>query len=366
LQDPELAFFEVFLTMQKILLPQANAIDFAPVNQPAATNSLGTNINAVEVSVVIPVYKSAQSLFELHSRLDAVLSAMNAKSEIIFVDDGSPDNSFEIAVGLVKKYAAIRVLRLSRNFGQHAAITAGIASAQGNWIVVMDCDLQEPPEHIQALYRQALQGSDIVLARRIRRKDSFWRSAMAKAYFRLLNMFAQSKLDGEYGTFSIISRPVAEAYLRFTDHNRHYLLILFWLGFKRSSIEFEHQARTNGKSSYTLARLIRHALQGAFFQSTVLLECIIFAGFVLSCLGGLGAIVAIVAYFTHGALAGWTSLSVMILVLSGVNLSALGIIGLYVGQIFEQSKARPLFVVSDEINIINSSFEHYTEAQPAR
>ena len=302
----------------------------------------------VEVSVVIPTYGSAGCLPALYERLTGVLRRLTNSYEIIFVEDCSPDLSWEILKDLAERDAHVRAFKLSRNFGQHAAITAGLAQSRGNWVVVMDCDLQDPPEDIPRLYEAALKGHDIVLARRKQRQHPPLRLLFARLYFFLLNAFARAKFNGEYGSFSIISRKVVESYLSFSDRNRHYLLILFWLGFDVGEIEYQHGRRHAGSSSYSFARLIAHALQGIFFQTTILLRLIVFTGFAVSLSGGVLVLKIIADYLIHSALPGWTSLAVLILLIGGAILMALGVVGLYVGEIFEQVKDRPLFVIARE------------------
>ncbi len=302
----------------------------------------------IDFSVVIPVYGSVDSLPVLHQRLTAVLSSLTESYEIIFVEDCGPDRSWDVLVELAQDDEKVRAFKLSRNFGQHVAITAGLAQARGKWVIVMDCDLQDPPEEIPRLYEKALEGHEIVLAKRKQRQHSQFRLLGAKLYFAALNTFARAKFNGEYGSFSLISRKVVDAYLAFSERNRHYLLILFWLGFDVAEIEYQHGKLHAGSSSYSLARLIAHALQGIFFQTTILLRLIVFTGFGVSLFGVLWAVQITLTCILHSALPGWTSLAVLILVVGGMILMALGVVGLYVGEIFEQVKDRPLYVIAKE------------------
>lgn len=330
---------------------QSSLISFVPPAVSEETPQAVPQKNAIpEITAVVPIFKSEASLPELLNRLKSSLSSAASSWEIVFVDDASPDNCWEIISEAARHDKRVRAVKLSRNFGQHAAITAGLSASRGNWIVVMDADLQEPPEKIPELHQAGLKGSDIVFARRVKRKD-FRRDLSAKIYFKFLNAFAQTNICGEYGTFSLISRQVKDEYLRLSDHNRHYLFILYWLGFEKTSVDFDHLPRQSGKSSYTMTKLIRHALQGAFFQSTVLLEGITFLGFVLSAIGLFSALILTIAYFQHGALPGWTSIAVILLMVGGANITAVGVVGLYIGQIFEQVKGRPIFVVSKQLNL---------------
>ena len=303
----------------------------------------------VEISVVVPVYGCRDSLRALHERLTAALRPLTPSYEIVLVDDCDRQGSWEVMAELARRDRAVKAFRLSRNFGQHAAITAGLAQCSGRWAVVMDCDLQDPPELIGELYRAAQAGSDVVLARRRRKRHSLFRRVAARAYFRLLRVLSLARLDGEFGTFSIISRKVIDAFLRFHDQDRHYLFILNWLGFRTATIEYEHAERHSGGSSYTLSALVRHALGGLFFQTTVLLRWIVYFGFWLSCAGFLLALYYVYMYFAHSVYPGFTSIAVLILLIGGFIIMSTGVTGLYIGKVFDQVKGRPLYVIDESI-----------------
>jgi glycosyltransferase involved in cell wall biosynthesis len=298
-----------------------------------------------DLSIVIPVYRAEDCLKALHERLTATLKTLVPAYEIIFVEDCGPDNSWTVLTGLASQDANVKCYRLSRNFGQHAAITAGLSQCRGERVIVMDCDLQDPPEVIPALYQKSLEGYDVVLAKRKGKRHSLYRRLSANIYFKVLNMLTGRNMNGEYGSFSLISRKVADAYLKIEDRNRHYLLILYWLGFKTADIEYNQAERFSGESSYTLKTLIRHALRGIFFQTTVLLQWIIYLGLISSISGLLFAAHLVYQYYINSALPGWTSLAVLILVMSGLILMSLGVVGGYIGQIFEQVQGRPIFIV---------------------
>lgn len=302
-----------------------------------------------EISVVIPVYGCEACLVALHQRLTEVLKNLVSEYEIIFVDDCGKDNSWYILEDIAKQDHQIKVFRLSRNFGQHAAITAGLSQSLGNWVVVMDCDLQDPPENIPYLYEEAIKGFDVVLAKRKEKKHPGFRKVTAKLYFKILNFFSDNNLDGEYGSFSIISRKVVNSFLKIKDIKRHYLFVLHWLGYKTSALEYKHSERYSGKSSYSFTRLLTHALEGVFFETTKLLYGIIYGGLLISCLGFFLATYYIVLYFLDGSLPGWTSLIVLILMMSGFILISIGVTGIYIGSIFEQVKDRPIFIIDQKI-----------------
>jgi dolichol-phosphate mannosyltransferase len=303
----------------------------------------------IELTVVIPVYRCAECLVTLNERLIRSLEPTARSFEIVFVDDRSPDDSWEILTRLAERDLRVRAIRLSRNFGQHAAITAGLAESRGEWTVVMDCDLQDPPEEIPRLLEKAAEGYDIVLSKRTRRKQSWLRRLAGRAYFRIRNFFMRMDMGTEYSTLSLLSRKVVNAFLEVRDRDRQYMLIVYWLGFDRAEIEIQHAERLAGKSSYTMRQLIEVAIEGFFFETTILLRWIVYLGFVLALVGALLAAWFVAAYFLFDPYPGWTSVAVLLLIVGGFIITSLGVTGLYIGKIFGQVKDRPLYVVDDVV-----------------
>lgn len=301
------------------------------------------------LSVVVPVYGCVRCLIELCDRLEAALAPITPRHEIILVDDRSPDNAWATITRLAAERRVVSGVRLSRNFGQHLAITAGLEAAQGDLVVVMDCDLQDPPERIADLVNKWREGYDLVLARRIERSHSLFRVAAARLYFWLLSRLTEEPTDGAYGSFCLLSRKVVTAYLGFKEPERHFLFILRWLGFNTGTIEYAHAERLTGKTSYSFGRLLRHALEGIFFQTTVLLRWVVIAGLLFGALGAGLAAYLIYQYLAINVQPGWTSLAVLILLSTGALLLSVGITGLYIGKVFQQTKGRPLYVVDDAI-----------------
>lgn len=320
----------------------------------------------VELSVVVPVYRSAGSLVELHRRLQETLRTITSNYELVFVEDCGGDESWEILEKIALKDRKVLAFRLSRNFGQHAAITAGLSQCAGNWAVVMDCDLQDPPEEIPRFYAKALSGYDIVFAKRKRKKEFFLRRFLSFFYFKLINFFNRSDIDPDFGTFSIISRKAIDAFLKVQDRDRHYLFILYWLGFGTATVEYEHEKRHSGKSSYGFKSLMVHALNGLFFQTTILLQWIVYLGFGVSSIGVLFAGWTVYEYFFHSVTPGWTSLIFVILMVSGFIIISTGIAGLYIGKIFEQVKGRPLYVLDRKIAHGVKDFGHFKRTKGTR
>jgi polyisoprenyl-phosphate glycosyltransferase len=304
----------------------------------------------VELSVVIPVFGCQDCLRDLHRRLRAAVESVTSSYELIFVDDRSPDGAWTTLTELSAGDSRVRAFRLSRNFGQHAAITAGLAECSGRWTVVMDCDLQDPPEQIPRLYATAREGGyDVVFSRRRRRRQPLVRRVAGHLYFRVRNVLVKGDMDVNMTNLSILSRKVVDAFLTLRDKNRQYLLIVDWLGFEHTTIDVEQDPRHSGRSSYTLGALVKVAIDGLFFDSTVLLRWIVYAGFALAFAGGVLGL-AIVSFWIVGSPPkGWTSLSTLLLLIGGFILVATGVAGLYIGKIFDQVKGRPLYIVDTRL-----------------
>jgi glycosyltransferase involved in cell wall biosynthesis len=302
-----------------------------------------------QLSVVIPVYQCSAALNELYQRLTATLTQLVDSHEIVFVDDRSTDDAWPVLVALAGRDCRVVACRLSRNFGQQLAITAGLRECSGEHVVVMDCDLQDPPEAIADLWAAAQQGFQIILAKRKAAYHSRYRRMANRMYFSLLGGLTGQHIDGELGSLSLLSRPVVDAFLLFQESDRHYLSILYWLGFDRHTIEYDRHARTIGKSSYNFAKLLAHALQGVFFHTTVFLRLVMYSGFLVSLLGVLLAMFIIFDRWRGPLLPGWASIVVLQLLMSGLTISAIGTVGLYVARIFEQTKGRPLYVMQDRL-----------------
>ncbi len=302
-----------------------------------------------DLSVVIPVYGCEGCLRALCERLREAIRPLTADYELIFVEDRSPDGSWDVLKELANEHPEVRLLRLSRNFGQHAAVTAGLAESSGRRVVVMDCDLQDRPEDIARLWAEAEKGYEVVLSRRARRRQPLLRRISGSAYYRFHNALAKGEMYTNYTNLSLISRKVVDAFLTLRDKDRQYLLIVNWLGFEQTAIDVEPAERHAGRSSYGPRALIRVAVDGLFFQSTVLLRWVVYAGFALAGLGVLLAGYTMVVFLAGRDIPDWTALPMMLLVLAGFIIISGGITGLYVGKIFDQVKGRPLYVVDTRV-----------------
>ncbi len=306
----------------------------------------------IEISIIIPVYGCKDCLFELYRKLTEVLSSSFSTYEIVLVDDCSKDKAWDLIKDISEKDSHIKALKLSRNFGQQIAIRAGLAECTGKWAVVMDCDLQDPPQEIIPLYQKALEGYDIVFAKRNEKQHSLFRKAFSGFFFKLMNLTGEkaTTFDSSFGGFSIISRKVIDSFLKFREQGSHYLFTLRWLGFRSTSIEYKHSSRYCGSSSYTFLNLLRLCIDGICSQTTTFLKLIIAIGFIVSSIGFSLSVFYIFRYFLYSSVSGWTSLITTILFMSGIIITSIGIVGIYIGKIFEQVKGRPLYVLDEIVN----------------
>jgi len=303
------------------------------------------------LSVVSPVYKAEENVDELVSRISTELSALTDNYEIILVEDGSPDASWKKIEENCAKEARVKGLKLSRNFGQHSAITAGLQASMGEYVVVMDCDLQDNPIYIRAMLEKAREGYEIIFTRRSKREYTLLKNIFARLYFVVFNWLTETQsATANVGAFSMLSRKVVNEFCRIRDAQRHYLMILRWLGFPYAFVEVKHEPRIRGKSSYTLGRLIAHAVNGITSQSDKLLRLSVTIGLLYFCVSVAAIIYLVAMYLLHGFKEGWASTIVLLLLSTGLILMAIGVAGIYIGKIFEQVKERPLYLIDKKIN----------------
>jgi glycosyltransferase involved in cell wall biosynthesis len=305
----------------------------------------------VHLSVVVPVYNESSLIKELVKRVKASIQLITEDYEIILVDDGSNDGTWQLIENesLVEK--RIKGLKFSRNFGHHYAITAGIHNSNGEWVVVMDGDLQDRPEVIPNLYKSALNGFDVVFVSRVKRPESKVYLIIQKSFYLILNLLSGLKFDSSQANFSIISKKVVEAYKNFPENSRFYPSTVKWLGFKRTSISAEHGRREAGKASYTVRKRIKLAMDIILSFAQRPLRLAIYLGISISFFSILGAIWILFASSKWGyEVVGWSSLMTSIFFLGGVILVVLGIIGIYIGQVFQEVKTRPLYIISEKID----------------
>jgi len=303
----------------------------------------------IVVSVVVPVYRCGEFLEELVSRAISTIEALGHSAELVLVDDRSPDNAWETIQMLARREPSVRGVRLSRNFGQHAAITAGLSACTGSKAVVMDGDLQDPPELIRELLTASTH-HPVVLTRRTGNYDAPARRLASHLYFRCVALLGGAQVDSKVGGYALLDRRVIDAFLEFGEQDRHLMFIVDWLGFSRTTVEYHREARPSGRSSYDLRRRIRHGMRGLLFQNTRFLGAVVLLGFVASGLGGAIGLWAVLRQLAGSALPGWTSLVALILTTFGIIVAIQGVIGLYVGRVFEESKRRPVYVIDELAN----------------
>ncbi len=306
---------------------------------------------APELSVISPVFQAEGIVDELVKRIKTELLKITDHFEIILVEDGSADDSWSKIAQNCRQDPRVKGLKLSRNFGQHYAVSAGLAKATGKWLVIIDCDLQNAPEDIHQLLKYAHEGYEIVFTKRIKRKDGFWKSISARIYNFLFKLLSDKNYDLDAGSMTLFSRKVRDEFLKFTERDRLYLQILKWLGFRSIYVPVEHHERYAGKTSYSMTKLFNLALQGWVFNSDRLLKISIYLGFFLASISFLAGILVIIRRFVHHLQAGWASIFVLILFSTGLMLMSIGITGIYIGKIFQQSKNRPLYIIDEELNI---------------
>lgn len=306
------------------------------------------HINPI-LSFVSPVYMAENFLDKLVTEIQKVMLVIDQPYEIILVDDRSPDKSWEVMKKLPQEFPNVKSIRLSRNFGQHPAIIAGLSQAKGEWIVVLDCDLQDQPKEVIKLYTKAMEGFDIVLAKRKNRKDSFFKKMSSLVFSKVFGFFTDTQYDNEVGNFGIYHVKTIKSILEISDCIKFFPLFVKFVGFKTSSIIVEHAHREEGNSSYTLAKLVSLAFNSIISFSNKPLKLFVKFGLVISALSFLLGIYDLYLALTNQIdVLGYSSIIVSIWFLSGVIITTIGVTGIYVGKIFDQTKDRPTFII-DEI-----------------
>lgn len=304
--------------------------------------------NNPHISVVSPVYGCPGALNELCERLHATLGLITESYEILLVNDASPDNSWEIIKEQARKDPRVKGINLSRNFGQHYAITAGLDFAAGEWVVVMDCDLQDLPEEIRNLYITAKFGFEIVVARRANRKDSPLTIALSRLFYLLFKQLTNTKLDHNVANFGIYSHRVVKVLQTFKERSRSFGIMVNSIGLRKTEIDVLHGVRRHGRSSYSFYKKLNFALDNILNHSDKLLVLTVKLGIFISVTSILVAGAMIVRYFLFPSeIIGWPSLIVSLFLSTGLILGAIGIVGLYVGKIYNETKQRPLYILQE-------------------
>lgn len=305
----------------------------------------------IEISIVSPVYKAEPIIDKLVDRIVTAVSQLTSSYEIILVEDGGPDNSWQKIEENCDKNSNVKGVKLSRNYGQQHALQAGLDASKGQYIVTMDCDLQDQPEEIEKLLNKCKEGFEIVVASRKNRQDSAFKKMLSRIFYSTLGYLTETKQDRTVANFACYHRKAVDAMAQVKDHNRYYPMLQQLVGFNYTKVDIEHAEREEGNSSYSFGKRMRLAMDTILTFSDKPLRLTVKFGVLLSFLSICAAIVMVVLYFFSDVKAeGWASLALMISFFSGLIIAILGVVGLYVGRTFESVKQRPTYIVQQKIN----------------
>jgi dolichol-phosphate mannosyltransferase len=300
------------------------------------------------LTVIIPVHNEDENIHELHRRLVVVLDRLEETSEVIFIDDGSTDATYPLLVGLNTKDPRFKVVRLSRNFGHQVAITAGTRLASGDAVVIMDGDLQHPPELIEKFVRLWREGHDVVFGFMETRPEGWFKRTTAAWYYRILGRLADIDVTAAAGDFRLVSKRALAAFNAMTETNRYVRGMFSWIGFRQIAVPYTCDPRYAGQSSYTFAKMLKLAADGIFSFSTRPLRVVLGVGLLVSLCTFLFGIASLASKYAGAyVVPGWLTLVVVVCFVGGVILFVLGITGEYIGRIYDEVKQRPLFFVED-------------------
>jgi polyisoprenyl-phosphate glycosyltransferase len=304
-----------------------------------------------QYSFIIPVFNERETLPELHRRLDAVMAQLDGPAEVVFVDDGSTDGSFAILEELHARDPRVKALRLSRNFGHQIALSAGLDHALGDAVIIMDGDLQDPPEVALEMAKRWREGFDVVYAVREERVgESRMKLATAKWFYRLIGRMSEVAIPLDAGDFRLVDRRAVDAVASMREHSRYLRGMFAWVGYDQTGIHYSRAARYAGRTKFPLRKMVAFATDGIISFSAAPLRLALALGFVVSALSLLGGLVAVALRWTGVLLVpGWASIVVAISFLGGVQLTVLGVMGLYIARIYDEVKQRPLYFVRDRI-----------------
>lgn len=311
-----------------------------------------TDAKNVLLTIVSPIYKGEKMLDELVSRIERSVETFTEDYEIILVNDCSPDDSWTKMKEICAHDKRVKGINLSRNFGQHYAITAGLAESTGEWVVVMDCDLQDRPEEIPNLYKKAHEGYDTVFAELIERDDRFTKKFTSRAFSYVFAFFTDSPVDRKTNNFGIYSRKVIDAVLSMGDYIKCFPVEVRWVGFKIGYHPVVKDARAEGTSGYTWSKLFAFAFDNIIAFSNKPLKMALKLGFYIVIVSILLAGYYLVRYFAGGILvSGFTTLIISLWLIAGIVISLIGMVGIYLGRVFDKVKGRPVFIVKERINL---------------
>ncbi|MHB1667821.1 glycosyltransferase family 2 protein [Thiomonas sp.] len=301
------------------------------------------------ISIVVPCHNETENLSTLYTRVKGVMEKINERWELICVNDGSTDNTLMQLVALHQRDPRVVVIDLSRNFGKEAALTAGLHQAKGDAVVPLDADLQDPPDLIPELILKWREGYDVVNAVRISRDGESWiKKITAHAFYRIINRMSSVDIPADTGDFRLISRPALEA-IKLLPERRRFMKGLFaWVGFKTCSVNYHREPRNAGKTKWNYWRLWKFAIEGITSFSQVPLQIASYLGFLISFLAFFYAVFLVFETLFYGnSVKGYPSIMVALLFLGGVQLMALGVIGEYIGRLYDESKQRPIYLIRE-------------------
>ncbi len=302
-----------------------------------------------EISVVLPVFNESENLPELKNRLISALSEAGRTFEIVFVDDGSRDTSFEIMASFAREDRRIRAVRLSRNFGHQMALTAGVDHARGRLVAVMDADLQDPPELLPEMLKKIDEGYEVVYAKRSAREgETAFKLLTAHVFYRLMRRWTNVEIPVDTGDFRILGPRATASFRKLREHHRFIRGMTAWIGFKQTAVTYVRPPRTRGETKFPLRKMVKFALDAITSFSHVPLQLATWLGFAVSLFAFLYILVVIALWVLNINVRGWTTLMGWILLLGGVQLMLIGVVGEYLGRIYDEVKNRPLYLVAEE------------------
>jgi len=304
--------------------------------------------NNVYLSVVLPIFNEEENIGELYRRLSKSLKLINGEYELIFVNDGSFDDSLHLLLELRKSDGRVKILNFSKNFGHQAAISAGIDYSNGKSIVLMDSDLQDPPEILPDILKEWENGADVVYGVRKKRREHVFKKFSYFAFYRILQVVSNINIPLDSGDFCLLDKKVAEQIKRMPERNRFIRGLRSWVGFNQVAFPYEREIRFAGEVKYTFRKLVRLGLDGIFSFSSFPLRLATYLGFLTSVMGVIYLFFILGFYFVKGTSPqGWTSLIVLFLVISGIQMIVLGMIGEYIARIYDETKQRPNYIVKE-------------------
>jgi len=311
------------------------------------------------ISVVVPAYNESEVIRTLYDRVAAAASTWGDAWELIIIDDGSSDSTFHLCKEIASKDPRLKILGFARNFGHQAAVTAGLAYASGDIVAVLDADLQDPPEQLLRFIDKCREGYDVVYAVRTQRKEGPFKRFAYFFYYRLLKVLAEIDIPLDSGDFCVLSRRVLDAMNALPERNRFVRGLRSWVGFRQVGLSYERHARLAGDVKYSFSKLVKLGLDGVFNFSYKPLHLLVLIGMTVGLLSMVGGVFVFLLYVTNETIfgynphtaRGWTSTMFVMLFIAGVQLFSMGLLGEYIGRIFEEIKARPVYIVERAVNI---------------